>query len=155
MFMSNMKQMYSDKEKTQKAYPKVWLPVGTVYFNKDDITDEINLYFEGVWERCLQGEVPVGVKEGDTDFGTAWVALGAKTHKLIESELPNITGRLSGVLTYGSNAGGHFSASRENYINGATGTTNNWSTINYTFGGDGSHNNIQPSRTLYAWLRTS
>lgn len=49
--MANMKQLYEDKEKTIEAYPRVWLPVGSLYWNENDISDDIDKYFVGTWQR--------------------------------------------------------------------------------------------------------
>lgn len=150
MFMPSIKQMYSDKEKTQKAYPKVWLPIGTVYFNKTDISDEINQYFEGIWERCLEGEVPVGVKEGDTDFGVSWVAVGTKTVTLTVDQMPSHTHTFDRMP--------HFFAEIQNtneILAERTTTAAKITDSTASRGGGEPHSNIQPSRTLYAWIRTS
>lgn len=162
--MPNMKQMYEDTNKTIEAYPRVWLPVGTIYYNKNDISDEIEQYFVGTWERCLQGEVLVGVNENDNDFKTSWGTFGSKTHTLTTAQLPNINGR---VTIHGAEGGsnmyvgsGVFAASNINSNNyklagsaatGAQSLTN----IIIDVGNNQPHNNIQPSRMAYAWIRVS
>lgn len=49
--MANIKQMYEDNSKTTEAYPRVWMPVGSLYWNENDISDEISKYFVGTWQR--------------------------------------------------------------------------------------------------------
>lgn len=148
--MPNMKQMYEDNAHTEAAYPIVWLPVGTIYENRYDISDEINKYFVGVWERYGNGCTTVGVDESDSDFSTPNKTLGEKTHKLTNAEMPSHSHNYEGYITmnplggidksiiYGMPAG-------SDYV--TLGVSNT--------GGNQSHNNIQPSITVYRWVRIS
>ena len=104
----------------------------------------------------------VGVDEDDEDFATAGIELGEKEHLLKESEMPSHIGHLikndgyppgygtakyylptASMATYGSTGRGWMYSGGEMYPVG----TNR--------GGDQSHNNIQPSATVYYWRRVS
>ena len=62
---------------------KVWLPVGTLYWNKKDVTEEMNLYFEGTWKRVKDVFI---LAAGDKyQAGTAG---GEEQHTLTVEELP-------------------------------------------------------------------
>lgn len=129
---------------------KVWLPVGSIYENKNDISDQIAKYFYGVWERYGNGEVLVGVDESDDDFKTSDKSLGEKTHKLTISEMPTHDHPINTVIN-GSNPGsGDYRIQTDRYQWGGTGVYSLG-----TSGGSQSHNNIQPSRTVYRWIRVS
>lgn len=145
--MSNIKQMFEDINKTTPAYPIIWLPIGTIYENKFDISEEINNYFVGTWERYGNGEVLVGVNENDEDFSVSDKSIGEKKHTLTVNEMPshNHSGT-SG--DWGSSSSGIYGVMTNKAGLGAGVSTN------YTGGGQ-SHNNIQPSRTVYRWIRVS
>lgn len=148
--MPNMKQMYEDNAHTEAAYPIVWLPVGTIYENRYDISDEINKYFVGVWERYGNGCTTVGVDESDSDFSTPNKTLGEKTHKLTINEMPNHNHNL--VSTSGVQ-------DTSIALYPAQVVTSNYDLIDYNIvrpaGGNQSHNNMQPSITVYRWVRIS
>ena len=103
--------------------------------------------FGGTWERFAKGRTLVGVDESS---GEDWVKTvekqeGEYKHKLTVSEMPS-----------------HSHSIRQSDPNGTTqgwwmGTSNykdQWvgSKISNT-GGDGAHNNVQPSITVYMWKR--
>lgn len=62
------------------------MPVGTIYTNKTNSANPATYFGFGTWV-AIEGEVIVGYKAGDADFGTAGVSKGAKTHTLTEAEL--------------------------------------------------------------------
>lgn len=62
-------------------------PVGSVFISVAD-TDPAELLGGGTWERFAQGQMLVGQTDGDTDFDTAEETGGAKTHTLVEANLP-------------------------------------------------------------------
>lgn len=101
----------------------------------------------------MRGRVPVGVNPGDSDFGTLNQAVGAKTHTLTAAQMPVHGHEVSqpGVLaqlvnTAAADAGG--AVNRYTIANG----TGSFRAQNA--GGGGSHNNIQPSRTVNFIIKT-
>ena len=139
-----MKVVSHHDNNNETIIQKVWLPIGSIYENKNDITEEIKKCFYGTWERYGNGEVLVGVDESDNDFKTPDKSLGEKTHTLSTQELPGMTiVRKSGVKGYGNNNMDNIDG-WGNFQNSSTGETV----------GIG-HNNIQPSRTVYRWIRVS
>lgn len=85
----------------------------------------------------MRGNISVGYKSGDSDFGSLGNTGGEKTHTLIEAEMP--------AHTHSQNVGGTndpklatSSGSAPGRIETATGST----------GGDGAHNNLQPYLVL-------
>lgn len=135
--------------------------VGFIIQTKNSDFDP-NIEIGGTWER-IKGRVLVGVNEDDTDFASAGLQLGEKTHKLIKAEVPNATGsfQMHGAGSGGTNVqttAGVFSNGTA--VNGYSyyAQTGAWSVgkVNFDLGfGDGEHNNIQPSETCYIWERTA
>lgn len=67
----NIKQLYEDKEKTIEAFPRVWMPIGSLYWNENDISSDIDKYFIGSWQRVTDKfivaagiEFPIGTTGG-------------------------------------------------------------------------------------------
>lgn len=147
--MPNMKQMYEDNAHTEPAYPVVWLPIGTIYENRYDISDEIDKYFVGVWQRYGNGCVTVGVNESDSDFSTPNKTLGEKTHKLTVNEIPSHSHQTGISSNEGFKVTDRSVNDTANVYFAQTYSTTN------TTGGSQSHNNIQPSITVYRWVRIS
>lgn len=152
-------------------------PVGA-YYMSNVATDPKDLFGVGTWQQ-VKGKVLVGVDEDDTDFASAGLTGGEKTHKLTIAEMPSHThiqnshnhtqnshshpannptlmGQ-NGNTKYGEggyNIMGTISA--KSWTTGATTATNNAATAtNQNTGGDGAHNNLQPFQTAYIWLRTA
>ncbi|WP_285050019.1 phage baseplate protein [Lactococcus garvieae] len=152
-------------------------PIGSYYMSNIS-TNPAEILGMGVWEQ-VKGKVIVGVDEDDTDFASAGLTGGEKTHKLTIAEMPSHThiqnshnhtqnshshpannptlmGQ-NGNTKYGEggyNIMGTISA--KSWTTGATTATNNAATAtNQNTGGDGAHNNLQPFQTAYIWLRTA
>ncbi|NHI65537.1 hypothetical protein ET005_05190 [Lactococcus petauri] len=152
-------------------------PIGSYYMSNIS-TNPAEILGMGVWEQ-VKGKVIVGVDEDDTDFASAGLTGGEKTHKLTIAEMPSHThiqnshnhtqnshshpannptlmGQ-NGNTKYGEggyNIMGTISA--RSWTTGATTATNNAATAtNQNTGGDGVHNNLQPFQTAYIWLRTA
>lgn len=136
-------------------------PVGSIYMSVNS-TNPSNL-FGGTWVEWGSGRVPVGIDSSDSDFSSVESTGGAKTHTLTESQLPKISGSLtlhgqeSGTNIY--NVGGHFSGTymggKYKAPNATTSSAYSYANITYSFGGGGSHNNLQPYITCYMWKRTA
>jgi hypothetical protein len=131
-------------------------PVGSVYIGVTSANPSI-LLGTGTWVAFGEGDVLVGYKSGDSDFGTAEGTGGAKTHTLTEAEMPEHK---------------HLSPNKDCQSYGGvygtgTGTVNTWCDTNgistnntgapygQPVGGDGAHNNLQPYITVYMWKRTA
>ncbi len=123
-------------------------PIGTIYYNGVDGTNPGSM-FGGIWEPYLQGRVPVGIAEDGT-FSVIGTEVGTEEVALTVAQMPSHRHNTYRYPTGGSSVG----------IVGAT----NASTGGQTFGsgapdtsdtgGDQPHNNIQPSKVVYAWIRT-
>ena len=119
------------------------LPVGSIYTNASVATNPATLLGYGTWVAFGAGRVQVGLDAAQTEFDTLGETGGAKTHTLLTSEIPahthgytNNSGTYSGYLQVARPWGAPVSST--------TGST----------GGGGSHNNLQPYITVYAWKRT-
>lgn len=143
MATENIKQLYEDKQKTKEAYPRVWLPVGSLYWNENDISADISKYFVGTWERVKDVFIlAAGDKYAAKSSG------GEATHKLTVNEMPShghslkfdqsTNGGTAWVKT-GGNSGGPY------YSNEYIGNT----------GGSQAHNNMPPYYCAYCWKRIS
>jgi microcystin-dependent protein len=89
----------------------------------------------------LQGNVPVGYKSGDADFGTLGQTAGEKTHLLTTTEMPAHTHSVA----YGS--GGPVGLSNAGTAGGGSVTTG-------SAGSGGAHNNLQPYLALNFIIKT-
>lgn len=146
----------------KKAILQAENPIGHIRFETTNINPSTYLGF-GTWKLWGAGRVPVGVDESDTDFSEVEKTGGEKTHTLIESELPNLKGFLD--VGYGKNIfenpyGIIKQSGTTGRVENVT-TTDTWESttasksININFGGDQSHNNVQPYVTCYMWKRTA
>ncbi len=138
-----MKVVSHHDNNNETIIQKVWLPIGSIYENKNDITEEIKKCFYGTWERYGNGEVLVGVDETDDDFKTPDKSLGEKTHTLSKEELPGLVTIRSNKSGYGNNNWAQQSG-WGNYQNNTTGDKT-----------DQPFSIVQPSRTVYRWIRVS
>lgn len=131
-------------------------PVGSIYMSVNS-TSPATL-FGGTWQQI---EDTFLLAAGNTY--TAGDTGGEATHKLIESELPKISGYIShrGVGTssnFVTSSSGHFS--HEQLTGTATsagpGTANVKAyRFTYEFGGNGAHENMPPYLAVYVWQRTA
>ena len=120
-------------------------PVGSLYYNKTDVTTMINSTFPGKWERVKDVFI---LAVGDTY--KANTSGGEATHKLTIDEMPS---HGHSIEPYGGRAGygqaGH------------TGTISQLAETVFTAysasntGGDQPHNNMPPYKTYYCWERVS
>lgn len=95
-----------------------------------------------------RGNVGVGYKSGDINFGTLGKTGGEQTHTLITSEIPSH----SHIEQYSGNDGTQAGPYMSNSNAAAAITASNASTQNT--GGDGAHNNIQPYQVFNYIIKT-
>jgi len=158
-------------------------PIGSVYTNYSNPTNPGTLLGSGTWI-AIEGEVVVGYKSGDSDFGTPSGAVGAKTHTLTTAELashlhtvnPPITTSTSDSHTHQvkittansaisatsgadpcrSSGTGSWSGNSQYTENDTHNHTTDIAQFNSGNAGSGdAHNNIQPSRICYVWRRSA
>jgi microcystin-dependent protein len=124
---------------SRSTYAALFTAIGTTY-GAGDGTTTFNL------PNC-KGKVLVGKNSAETEFDTLGETGGAKTHTLIEAEMPSHTHiqtqhRHTMEMDYSDSNGP--------YTQGSAGTTNgpintNYATpTNQNTGGGGAHNNLQP-----------
>lgn len=119
----------------------------------------------------IMGRVVVGVDAGQTEFDTIGETGGAKTHTLVEGEMPSHT-HVQNAHTHtqnphqhgmaeGTTDGSGTFADRSNaaaaaamVTDNATATNQNATATNQTTGGGGAHNNLQPYMALNWIIRT-
>ena len=123
-------------------------PVGSVFISVV-ATNPATLLGFGTWAAFGAGRTIVGRDSGDVNFDTVEETGGAKTHTLVESEMPShvhtpqryptATGALTGFTVDTSMSGTPASAGPDSASKG----------------GGGAHNNLQPYIVVYMWKRTA
>jgi hypothetical protein len=129
-------------------------PIGTIYHTTStdlDTTVKMNAHFGGTWEAYGSGRVLVG-KAGSGTFSTAGATMGAETHTLTEAQMPShehevwsyrvASGAKWVQVKTGNNNASDSGIDGGQYLGRAVAT-----------GGDGSHNNIQPSIVVFRYRR--
>lgn len=157
-----------DVPKIKMELLKIIYPVGSLYLTTIPEYPGLLLGF-GTWEAYAQGCALVGYKDGDPDFGTVGVEVGEKEHALDVDELPEHQHEEAFPSNPGSDIAGNFAE-----VFGAGRTATQTGQILEIFntdaqsavegdevhplvsatGGNQPHNNIQPSITIYVWIRT-
>ena len=122
-------------------------PVGSVFIAVV-ATNPATLLGYGTWSAFAAGRVLVGIDAGQMEFDVVEETGGAKTHALVEAEMPShthmerrhstTTGALSGLTTAPD-----ASSSNPADLGPVTGPT----------GGGGAHNNLQPYVVVYMYKR--
>ena len=80
-------------------------PIGSIYINAAVSTNPATLLGFGTWSLAGQGNVLVGYKSGDTDFGTLGATPGAKTVNLQHDHYIGVS--VAGVGDHAHGLGGH------------------------------------------------
>jgi microcystin-dependent protein len=102
----------------------------------------------------IQGRAIVGVASGDSLFGSLGALSGEKSHVLTIAELAAHGHTLSGNGLLHSAPGSSYNAIQKNFsTNNLQDVAGSSLTVNNT-GGDGAHNNVQPSIALYVYIKT-
>lgn len=135
-------------------------PVGSIYLSISHSTaaSVANALGGGTWQAWGAGRVPVGVNTSDSSFNTVQKTGGEKTHKLTSSELPSLSGTMQclvpdGFATSGIISGQSWNHNKRQAVNDSGQTTQYGFKI--SFGGNGTHNNLQPYITVYMWRRVA
>lgn len=142
-------------------------PVGSIYMNASDSTNPATLLGFGTWVAFGAGKVPVGIDAGDTDFDTAEETGGAKTHTLIESELPihHHLAAVNGTVPETGDVTASNAISEISTQGGSTfqsyalrpATSSSYGNVGRTsqVGNNDAHNNLQPYIVVHMWKRTA
>lgn len=121
-------------------------PVGSLFFTTlSAATNPLAILGYGTWSAYGSGQVLVGYKSGDADFGTVGATGGEKTHVLTVPEIPSHN---HAIDPFFHGAGGN------NESNGG-GTAPSVNPFTGSTGGGGSHNNLQPFIVVNIWTRTA
>lgn len=123
------------------------------FIGQSIITEDINfnpnkIFIGQKWERDMQGYAIVGLKDGDSDFGTINKVLGEKTHTLTIDEMPKHNHPQS------LNDNGHYSdLAGYDWRVTTTSRVYDGEDLARSRGGNQPHNNIQPSKVKIIWTR--
>lgn len=120
------------------------MPVGFIYISIDS-TDPNTVFGFGTWAVFGAGRTLVSLDSTDTDFDAVEETRGEKTHTLITSEMP-----AHYHSTHVEGGGATAGALEYRPVNG-----NQSPVYTTSVGGDGAHNNIQPSIVVYMFKRTA
>lgn len=129
---------------SRETYSELFALIGTTYGSGNGSTT-FNL-------PNLKGRVPVGLDSNDSDLSVLGNSAGEKKHKLVESELPEISawwaihGQEGGTIFYTLNgkATGTRYGSYKTTQGGTLGGAQSYQNPGIKFGQNGLHNNMQP-----------
>ena len=138
-------------------------PVGSIFIAVV-ATNPATLLGYGTWAAYAAGRVLVGIDAGQTEFDTVRETGGAKTHTLVEAEIPahthvqdahsHVIGQVRDATTGGATT--NIAKTADTSSTAGTSTSTNTSVaVNQSTGGDGAHNNLQPYIVVYMWERTA
>jgi microcystin-dependent protein len=122
-------------------------PIGCIYASTVATNPSVVFGF-GTWVAFAEGEVMVGYKAADADFGTPGASVGAKTVTLNATMIPAHTHLMDYYIV--TNHGGTNNIATVMPYSGNFGTS-----ATSSIGGGLAHNNIQPSKVVYYFTRTA
>lgn len=139
-------------------YPRPYYRIGDILESTNPNNPADDGYI-GTWELYGIGRTTVCIDTNDNDFNTAGKQIGEKSHKLTNDEMPkhnhsfNIykNGSFSEMVLSMSVSGNAY-PERDALSTGANYTSKGYVTLTDE-GGNGLHNNIQPSIVVYRWRR--
>jgi hypothetical protein len=123
--------------------PSSELPIVFIYTTISTVNPSVELGY-GTWEAFGAGRVLVGQNTSDGSFDSMEETGGAKTHTLINNEMPSHNHGYTGTIP-NMQPDGYPRTGAYNYIRGAQ--TNRQ-------GGNAPHNNLQPYIVVKMWKRT-
>lgn len=142
-----MKAVYLKDKTGNKIVTTPYYRVGDLFLTT--IATNPSNFLGGKWELFGPGRCLVCVDTSQTEFNSVKKTGGEKTHKLTIDEMPKH--QPQALLNTGDS--------------NTTGSAINWQVVNNgrfygwdmfkSFGGDKSHNNLQPYITCYVWIRTA
>lgn len=142
-----MKAVYLKDKTGNKIVTTPYYRVGDLFLTT--IATNPSNYLGGKWELFGPGRCLVCVDTSQTEFNSVKKTGGEKTHKLTIDEMPKH--QPQALLNTGDS--------------NTTGSAINWQVVHNgrfyggdmfkSFGGDKSHNNLQPYITCYVWIRTA
>lgn len=124
-------------------------PVGSIYVSTVS-TNPGTLFGVGTWAAFGAGRVLVGLDAGQTEFDVVEETGGAKTHVLIEAEMPAHT---HSTEVNKAGAGGGANQQWVPTDDGVLAQNQQWPTNSK--GSGSAHNNLQPYIVVYMWKRTA
>lgn len=122
-------------------------PIGSVFLAVVS-TNPNTLLGYGTWSQIAGGKFLVGQTGGDTDFDVAEETGGAKTHTLVEAEMPAHTHVENGPTAA---SGGAIRIASDTNANGSIDS----GLVTGSKGAGGAHNNVPPYFVVYIWKRTA
>lgn len=122
-------------------------PVGSVFLSVVS-TNPATLLGYGTWAAIAAGRMLVGLDAGDPDFDTPEETGGAKTHTLVESEIP---AHVHGEQAPSSASGGAMKFAIDTNASGSQAAGINTASA----GGGQAHSILNPYYTVCIWKRTA
>lgn len=141
----------------------LFYPVGC-FFETTDTQFDPNITWGGVWVEDTAGQVLVAIKDDWAEMSSVGQTGGEKEHQLRETELPYIEGSFTmhsaASATNIHARSGHFTTTQYNinmYRDGGNVGSGapSYGNLTFSFGGNISHNNLQPFMTIKRWHRTA
>ena len=160
---ASMVEASDTSEKDAYAIIDKIYPVGSIYMSVNNTNPSL-LFAGTAWEPWGAGRVPVGVDANDSDFASAGLEGGEKTHTLTVEEMPNHNHEGVYKFRYSNETEWSRILMRDratansngyNFISPDTPDTQNSEISSPYTGGNGAHNNLQPYITCYMWKRVA